>query len=709
MLESELKSKINSLWDKFWSGGIANPLTAIEQMSYLIFMKRIEDQDNKLVKRHAADKGYQSLFDGKFKVGNNEYNKKICKWSEWKHLPADEMLTHVREVVFPFIKTLHNGENTFFAEHMKDAVFLIPKASLLQEAVAIIDELNISMRNIDTQGDIYEYLLSELKTSGKNGQFRTPRHIIRMMIKLVDPDINDRICDPACGTGGFLINAYEHILAKYTPKEQLKIDDDGEIHGAVGSKITKREHWEKLWEKTFYGFDFDTTMVRIGLMNMILHGIKKPHITYLDSLSKRNNIRAEYTVVLANPPFTGSIDVDDINDAFKVKTTKTELLFLELFYRTLEMGGRAAVVVPNGILFGNTNAHKEMRKTILKNCQLQAVITIPSGVFKPYSGVGTAILVFTKGGDTDKVWFYDMKSDGYTLDDKREKIDGKGDIPDIINSFNTKSVGPNSIVIDIKEIEKNDWNLNIITYIEDDFKEIEYEDPKETLENLLEKQEEIKKELLALQSIKFESSSKKDLEKEFQDVADFLRGPFGSSVKKSVCVPKGKNTFKLYEQGNVIQNDFNRGTYYLDKERFNDLKKFEIAPGDILITCAGTLGKIAIVPEGIERGIFNSVLMRIRPNPNKILTKYFYYYFGSAYVQSKIFSKSYGATIKNLFPTKKLKGFKIPVPPIQVQKKIIDIIERLESIKKRQKHSISKAEVLFDALIQKAFKGELVS
>jgi type I restriction enzyme M protein len=288
------------------------------------------------------------------------------------------MLTHVREVVFPFIKNLHDGENTFFAEHMHDAVFLIPKASLLQEAVSIIDDLNISMRNIDTQGDIYEYLLSELKTSGKNGQFRTPRHIIRMMVKLVDPDINDRICDPACGTGGFLINAYEHILAKYTPKEQLKIEDDGEIHGAVGSRITKKEHWDKLWEKTFYGFDFDTTMVRIGLMNMILHGIKKPHVTYLDSLSKRTAIWPEYTVVMANPPFTGSIDKDDINDSFKTKTPKTELLFLELFYQQLEMGGRGAVIVPNGVLFGSSNAHMEIRQLILNKCQFEAVISMPA-------------------------------------------------------------------------------------------------------------------------------------------------------------------------------------------------------------------------------------------------------------------------------------------------------------------------------------------
>ncbi len=499
MLAAELKSKINALWDKFWSGGIANPLTAIEQMSYLIFMKRIEDQDNKLVKRHAGQKGgYQSLFEGTFKIGNNEFNKKSCKWSEWKHLPGDEMLAHVREVVFPFIKTLHNGENTFFAEHMKDAVFLIPKASLLQEAVALIDELNISMRNIDTQGDIYEYLLSELKTSGKNGQFRTPRHIIRMMVKLVDPDINDRICDPACGSGGFLINAYEHILAKYTPKDQLKIDDDGEIHGAIGSKITNPEHWKKLWEDTFFGYDFDTTMVRIGLMNMILHGIKKPHVDYLDSLSKRNEIKAEYNVVLANPPFTGSIDKDDINDSFKLKTTKTELLFLELFYKQLEMGGKAAVIVPNGVLFGSSNAHKEIRKMLLENCQLDAVISMPSGVFKPYSGVGTAILVFTKGGKTEKVWFYDMKSDGYTLDDKRDKIDGKGDIPKIVEMYKTKKISQNSIIVNLEDIKLNDYILSFSRYMKIEYEEIQYENPIKIINEVLKSEKDIINELKKL-------------------------------------------------------------------------------------------------------------------------------------------------------------------------------------------------------------------
>ncbi|MFW6047536.1 MAG: type I restriction-modification system subunit M [Candidatus Woesearchaeota archaeon] len=496
MLEQNLKSKINQLWDKFWSGGIANPLTAIEQMSYLIFIKRIEDEDNKRAKRALAKKeDYVSLFDGKIKIANVEYDKKVCRWSEWKHLPAEEMLNHVRDIVFPFLKNLHNGEGSFFAQHMKDAIFLIPKASLLQEAVAIVDELNIAKQNVDTQGDIYEYLLNELKTSGKNGQFRTPRHIIRMMCEFVDPDINDKICDPACGTAGFLINAYEHIVKKHTSEQFLKEEQDGDTHGLIGDKITNPEAWKKLREDTFFGYDFDTTMVKIGLMNMLLHGITNPQIIYLDALSKRHEIKPKYSVILANPPFTGSIDSSDINDSFKIKTTKTELLFLELFYQTLEIGGRAAVVVPNGVLFGSSNAHKEVRKLLLEKSQLDAVISLPSGVFKPYSGVGTAILVFTKGGSTEKVWFYDMKSDGYTLDDKRDFIDGKGDIPEIVSLFKDKGDCANSILVDINKIKEEDYNLSISRYKEVEHEEIVYEDPKKIIKRVQQNEKDIQKDL----------------------------------------------------------------------------------------------------------------------------------------------------------------------------------------------------------------------
>ncbi len=484
MLNSELKSKISKLWDKFWAGGITNPLTAIEQISYLIFMKKLEDLDRQHENEAIARKEkFVSIFKG------NEN----CRWSNWRHYNAEEMLQHVRDVVFPFIKNVRRGEDTLFSENMKDAVFMIPKASLLQEAVSIIDELYDSAlsANGDTLGDIYEYLLKELQSSGKNGQFRTPRHIIRMMVKLVDPKIGETISDVACGTAGFLINAYYHILEENTSKNLIKYDEDGTPHNLIGDKITNKKAWEFLKRKTFYGFDMDTTMVRIALMNMILHGIENPNIKYADSLSKNFDLSKKYDVVLANPPFTGSIDKEGINSIFKLGTTKTELLFIELFYNLLERGGKAAIIVPNGVLFGSSKAHISARKMLLEKCQLEAVISMPSGVFKPYSGVGTAILVFTKHGKTENVWFYDMESDGFSLDDKRRFIDGKGDIPDIIKKFKKKDVSEKSIVVPFSQIKEEEYNLSISRYKEIKHEEIEYDPPKEIIEKALKLEEEI--------------------------------------------------------------------------------------------------------------------------------------------------------------------------------------------------------------------------
>ena len=489
MLKQELKTQINKLWDKFWSGGISNPLTAIEQMSYLIFMKRIEDLDNKHVETaKARGEKYTSIFE--------DYEE--CRWSHWKHFNADDMLRHVRDAVFPFIKQIRRGENTLFAESMKDAVFLIPKASLLQEAVSIIDSINLSAQNQDVQGDIYEYLLNELKTSGKNGQFRTPRHIIRMIVALANPKLGEKICDPACGTAGFLMNAYEYILKENTSKEMIEYDDEGTPHNLIGDKIADKKKWNFLRRETFYGFDNDTTMVRLALMNLILHGIEHPNIKYADALSKRFEQKEGFEVVLANPPFTGSIDESDINDAFKVKTTKTELLFLELFYNLLHKGGRAGVIVPNGVLFGSSNAHKDVRKFLLEKCQLEAIVSLPSGVFQPYSGVGTAVLVFIKGGKTDKVWFYEMKADGFTLDQKRDKIDGKGDIPDIIEKFKKKAEGPQSFNVSIDKIKENEYCLDVNRYKKIEHEEIKHEKPTKLIDNILTEEEEIVKELKEL-------------------------------------------------------------------------------------------------------------------------------------------------------------------------------------------------------------------
>lgn len=473
-LAPDLKSKIDTLWDRFWSGGMSNPLQSIEQMSYLIFMKRLEDMDV-VEQNRARARGvlYTSVFEG----------HEECRWSSWKHYPAEQMLEHVRDKVFPFIKSLHNGEKTLFAQQMRDAVFMIPKPSLLQEAVALIDEMNITAQNRDTQGDIYEYLLSQLSTAGKNGQFRTPRHIIRMIVELVDPDITDRICDPACGTAGFLINSYEHIIRKYTSPDMLEVDQEGEYHNLIGDNITDQKHWEKLWSDTFYGFDFDSTMTRISLMNLMLHGIKAPHIELKDTLSKRYNEEERYTVVLANPPFKGSIDKSDINDSLSLGTTKTELLLVERMIQLLTIGGKCGVIVPDGVLFGSSRAHKELRRMLLEENQLEGIVSMPSGIFKPYAGVSTAVLIFVKGGKTGKVWFYDMEADGYSLDDKRTFIDGKGDIPDIIEQFRERrDTNPTDrkakcFYVPIEEIQANNYDLSISRYKEIEYEEVDYEPP----------------------------------------------------------------------------------------------------------------------------------------------------------------------------------------------------------------------------------------
>ena len=357
MLDSTLKLKINLLWDKFWSGGISNPLQAIEQMSYLIFMKRLEDQD---VARQQNAKLLGKKYDSLFKANED------CKWSKWTQMPAEAMFEHVRDSVFPFLRKVNGGEKSVYSKYMKDSSFTIPTPSLLTEAVKIINDMHIKEQNRDTQGDIYEYLLSQLQTAGKNGQFRTPRHIIRMMIEILDPKFGDRICDPACGTAGFLVASYEHILRGNTSKDLLKENN------LAGDKMNDAQ-WQVLREESLYGYDFDQTMVRISLMNLMMHGISSPNIDQKNTLSKRYNEANQYEVVLANPPFKGSIDESEIGENFRTKTKKTELLFLELMFNLLRNGGRCAVIVPDGVLFGNSKAHRKIREMLLDRCRLDAV------------------------------------------------------------------------------------------------------------------------------------------------------------------------------------------------------------------------------------------------------------------------------------------------------------------------------------------------
>lgn len=517
----ELKSKIDQLWNKFWSGGISNPLTAIEQITYLLFMKRLDELDQK---RQAdaewTGENYISKFTGTW-ISPEERNwpaaeqrpikKHSLRWSEFKRMQAEEMLQHVQGKVFPFLKDL-NGAESNFTRHMKNAVFIIPKPALLVEAVKTIDDIFEVMEKDskekgqafqDIQGDVYEFLLSEIATAGKNGQFRTPRHIIKLMADLVQPQLGHKIADPACGSGGFLLGAYQYIvteLAKKAGAQNLKPDEDGFTRTSVAAALTEKA--QAILASSLWGYDIDQTMVRLGLMNLMMHGIDEPHIDYKDTLSKSYTEEAAYDIVMANPPFTGSIDKGDINEHLQLATTKTELLFVENIYRLLKKGGMACVIVPQGVLFGSGGAFKTLRQMLVERCDLKAVITLPSGVFKPYAGVSTAILMFTKvWGPKDKVtkpatehvWFYEMAADGYSLDDKRSKQEGHGDLQDIVAKYHARNAATDTdrtakcFMVPRAEIadEKNNFDLSLSRYKQDMFEEVHYDAPGVILDRLI--------------------------------------------------------------------------------------------------------------------------------------------------------------------------------------------------------------------------------
>ena len=466
-VREEVKSKIKSIWDKFWSGGIANPLNAIEQITALIFLKMLSEKDNQ--------KKLQSSFTGEEYI-SIFVNDKKANWDEFKELDSISMLDTVRDIAFPFVKKYNEGSE--FNKSLKDLSFIITKPSLLSETIESIEEIFKLLEEqtghtngkdgfMDSLGDMYEYLLSEISSSGKNGQFRTPRHIIQMITKLVNPQIGEKVFDPSCGTAGFLVSAYTHILEPYTDKG-----------GKLGANLTDSNLWDKLSNDTFFGNDSDISMIRISMMNMMLHDIENPHIKQTDTLSKSYNVKEEYQVVLANPPFKGSIDKEDKNENFTIESTKTELLFIDLISRVLDIGGRCGVIIPDGVLFGSSKAHKTLRKNLLENNELKAVISMPSGVFKPYAGVSTAVLVFVKGGSTDKVWFYDMEADGFSLDDKRNKIE-TNDIPNILEQYNLKDKEDykntkKHFFVEVKDIIENDYDLSINRYKEIEYEEIEY-------------------------------------------------------------------------------------------------------------------------------------------------------------------------------------------------------------------------------------------
>lgn len=427
LTDPQLRSKINTVWDKLWSGGLSNPLDAIEQLSYLLFLKRLDEAEQNR-ERVARLRG-------------QEYHPSIpeeMRWRTFSKLKGEEMLDRVRNKVFPRFKTLTHADSSF-TRYMASAEFKINKPSLLVEAVNLIDDLNISAQNQDVQGDLYEYLLSKLNTAGTNGQFRTPRHIIRMIVKMVDPKKHERIGDLAAGTCGFLVNAYQHILEQNTSPDLLEYDEVGEAHGATGDLLSDEEH-AFLQSKALRGFDSDSgmTMLRIGSMNLMLHGIEHPQFFYTDSLSKSYTESRTFDVLLMNPPFKGAVDKADVNPDLPANVKKTELLFIHLMLRVLENGGRAGVIVPDGVLFGSSKAHQALRKALVEQHRLEGVVSMPGGVFKPYAGVSTAVLLFTKGGRTDRVWYYDMAYDGFSLDDKRVPTPAQNDIPDILEAWENR-------------------------------------------------------------------------------------------------------------------------------------------------------------------------------------------------------------------------------------------------------------------------------
>ena len=497
MITGELKNRIDSLWDIFAAGGLVNPLDVIEQITYLMFIHDLDDSDNRRAKEAAVlGLPYQSIFADEVQIGERTVDGRQLKWSVFHDFPAAQMYTVVQESVFPFIKNLHGDKNSAYSKYMDDAIFKLPTPLLLSKVVDALDEIYRLMSGsqaADVRGDTYEYLLSKISQSGLNGQFRTPRHIIRMMVELMDPKADDVICDPACGTSGFLVSAGEYL--KERRKEEIFFNRQ------------KKDHY---MNHMFFGYDMDRTMLRIGAMNMMTHGIGNPFIEYRDSLSDQNPDKGKYSLILANPPFKGSLDADTVSaDLLKVcKTKKTELLFLALFLRMLRIGGRCACIVPDGVLFGSSAAHKAIRQELVDGNRLEAVISMPSGVFKPYAGVSTAVLIFTKTGHggTDNVWFYDMKADGFSLDDKRSEI-ADNDIPDIIQRFHhleqetTRERTEQSFFVPKQEIVDNGYDLSINKYKKMEYVAEEYPSTDEILSKIEKIEQEIVSGLAELRSM----------------------------------------------------------------------------------------------------------------------------------------------------------------------------------------------------------------
>lgn len=507
MITGAIKNKVDKIWTDIWAGGMTNPLTVIEQLSYLMFIRSLDEKETENEKFAVVTGAAITPIFPQTETGQS------MRWSHFKDRNSTEIFAIMGQRIFPAIKAMKDGhlpdfnekgepvfqgnpaqntENTAFARYMEDASFLIPTPLVLEKIITGLDDLyEHDIEGLDMQGDLYEYMLGKLQTAGRNGQFRTPKHIRDMMVALLSPTPQDTLCDPACGTAGFLVSAAEYIRGKY---ESTMTDAD----------------WAHFESRAFTGFDTDRTMLRISAMNLMLHSITNPEIDYKDSVSKQNTEKDKYTMCLANPPFKGSIDAESIADSLKsvTNTKKTELLFLALFLRLLKKGGQCACIVPDGVLFGSSNAHKAIRKELVENQHLRAVISMPSGVFKPYAGVSTAILIFTKtgAGGTDRVWFYDMQADGLTLDDKRQETEAN-DIPDILSRFadigneETRTRTDKSFLVPKEEIAQNDYDLSINKYKETAYTPIDYPPTTEILDEIETLETEIAKSLKDLRGM----------------------------------------------------------------------------------------------------------------------------------------------------------------------------------------------------------------
>ena len=513
MITGPLKSRIDSLWTDFWTGGITNPLTVIEQITFLMYSRLLD------MKERANEK--LARLDNKPFVRRFEEDEQDCRWETWRHYGSEKMLPHVRDRVFPHFRRLaerSTGANSMFASFMKDAQLMIQKETLLTKAVAAVGDLPLERG--DTKGDLYEYLLSKLTTAGINGQFRTPRHIIRLMVELMQPQPTDRICDPSCGTAGFLVEAYDYLLREHTSKDGKHVElVDGEEHITyTGDLLAQQGHRAHVDSDMFHAYDFDATMLRIASMNLVMHGVGEPDVHYQDTLSQSfeerhpKGSKAAFDLVLANPPFKGSLDEQDVApDLLRVvKTKKTELLFIALILRMLKVGGSSATIVPDGVLFGSSKAHVQLRQHLIEKNQLEAVISLPSGVFKPYAGVSTAIIIFAKGGRTENVFFYDVQSDGFTLDDKRTRIgNGKGDLPDLLLKYQAWCDGSGSLAdrtapafeVPSEEIRSNGYDLSLGRYKQTPTVEMVHDKPQDILARLVELEQQILKEACSLKEL----------------------------------------------------------------------------------------------------------------------------------------------------------------------------------------------------------------